>query len=156
MNAHLSAPAALSPLALAARIAIASSVLFGLVPSALAQTAPAAPESTLGTVVVRDRATGLLQIHFTQLDKGKPRADLARTISARIGSYPALAGLEVQGGGDYDGDDNLDLVLRNPATGDLRVWYIQNATVVDEVRLLDPGASWVFEGVGAESPATHR
>ena len=57
MNTHLSAPAALSPLALASRIALASSVLFGLAPSALAQTAPAAPEPTLGTVVVRDSAS---------------------------------------------------------------------------------------------------
>ncbi len=113
----------------------------------------------LPDVVVRDRASGMLQIRFTDAAKGKPRAKVARILDS--GAYLAasdgsLAGFEVQGGADYDGNDRIDLVLRNTTTGDLRVWYIENAAVVNEVRLADPGASWVFEGVGAESPATHR
>jgi hypothetical protein len=110
----------------------------------------------LPDVVVRDRATGMLQIYFTQLDKGRPRADVGQTLDPSGADDSTLASLEVQGGGDYDGDDNIDLVLRNPDTGDLRVWYLDAATVVEEVRLVDPGSSWVFESVGAESPATHR
>lgn len=110
----------------------------------------------LPDVIVRSRATGMLEIRFTELEKGLPRADIARPVDPAPGSDTSLAGLEVQGGGDYDGDENIDLVLRNPSTGDLRVWFLDDATVVDEVRLVDPGSSWVFEGVGAESPATHR
>lgn len=56
MNSTVSAPAALHPLALAARAALASTLLTGLASSVLAQTAPAAPEPTLGTVVVRANA----------------------------------------------------------------------------------------------------
>ena len=110
----------------------------------------------LPDVVVRERASGLLGIRFTELVDGRPRAEVARAIAAGAGNLSALSTLEVQGGGDYDGDDGLDLVLRNPANGDLRVWYLDAATLAGEVRLLDPGADWVFEGVGAESPATHR
>ncbi len=110
----------------------------------------------LPDVVVRNRANGMLQILYTQLEKGKPSAETSRTIASAPGIAAALSGFEVQGGGDYDGDDHLDLVLRNTSTGDLRVWLLDDATVVDEVRLVDPGAGWVFEGIGAESPATHR
>jgi hypothetical protein len=110
----------------------------------------------LPDVVVRSRATGMLEIHYTELQKGLPRAKIARPVDPIPGSDASLAGLEVQGGGDYDGDENIDLVLRNPNTGDLRMWFLVDAIVVDELRLVDPGSSWVFEGVGAESPATHR
>jgi hypothetical protein len=113
----------------------------------------------LPDVVLRDRATGMLQVRLTQLDKGQLRADTGRNLDS--GALPASgdgsrAGFEVQSGGDFDGNGSLDLVLRNTTTGDLRVWYLENAAVVDEVRLDDPGKTWVFEGVGAESPATHR
>jgi len=113
----------------------------------------------LPDVVIRSRATGMLQIRFTELSKGKPRADAGRILDHAAfpaGGDGSLAGYEVQAGGDYDGDEQIDLVMRNTTSGDLRVWYLDDATVVDEVRLTDPGTNWVFEGVGAESPSTHR
>ena len=113
----------------------------------------------LPDVVVRSRATGMLQIRFTGLAKGKPRAHTTRILDHAAfpaGGDGSLAGYEVQSVGDYDGDKKIDLVLRNTTSDDLRVWYLDQATVVDEILLTDPGAGWVFEGVGAESPATHR
>ena len=50
----------------------------------------------------------------------------------------------------------MGLLVRDAIVGDLRVWFLDRATVTSEVRLTDPGAQWVFEGVGAESPSTHR
>jgi hypothetical protein len=114
----------------------------------------------LPDVVVRTRDSGHLRIWFTGLRKGKPRADVAREIEHQAnvpgGQGAPMSDFEVQGGGDFDGDDRMDLVVRDTAKGDLRVWFLDEATVEDEVKLTDPGANWVFEGVGAESPATHR
>jgi hypothetical protein len=111
----------------------------------------------LPDVVVRERATGALQIWFTSLKKGKPKAQNASSLGhAAFLAEGGLAGFEVQAGGDFDGDDRMDLVLRNQTSGDLRVWYLDDDVVGDEVRVTDPGASWVFEGVGSESPSTHR
>ena len=80
----------------------------------------------LPDVVLRDRATGMLQVQLTQLDKGQLRADSARNLDSgalSVSGGGSLAGFEVQSGGDYDGNGSLDLVLRNTTTGDLRVWY---------------------------------
>ena len=114
----------------------------------------------LPDVVVRTRDSGQLRIWFTQLRQGgKPRADVAREIqhqSTAGGQGDGMADYEVQGGGDFDGDDRMDLLVRDSKAGDLRVWYLDEATVEGEVKLTDPGANWVFEGVGAESPSTHR
>ena len=115
----------------------------------------------LPDVVVRTRDTGRLRIWFTELDKGKPRGPSARSLDheafvPRGSQGDGLAGFEVQGGGDFDGDDRMDLVVRDANAGDLRVWFLDEATVADEVKLTDPGSNWVFEGVGAESPSTHR
>ena len=118
-----------------------------------------ADSNGLPDVVLRSRATGMLQVRFTGLAKGKPRARGARVLNNA--AFPAngdgsLANYEVQGAGDYDGDKQIDLVVRDTTSNDLRVWFVEEATVVDEVRLSDPGANWVFESVGEESPSTHR
>jgi hypothetical protein len=114
----------------------------------------------LPDVVVRRRVNGALEIWLTQLRKGKPQAPTSLVLDHEAflsgGAAGVLAGYEVQGGGDYDGDDRLDLLLRNPQSGDLRVWYLDDGSVRDEVRITDPGPTWVFEGVGPESPSTHR
>jgi hypothetical protein len=115
----------------------------------------------LPDVVVRARDTGQMRIWLTQLDWSGPRATSSLALDAGNflpgGSQGAgLASFEVQAGGDNDGDHRLDLVVRNPQTGDLRLWLLSAATVESEVRLTDPGPGWVFEGVGAESPSTHR
>jgi hypothetical protein len=113
----------------------------------------------LPDVVVRSRASGMLQIRCTQLAKGRLRARSARVLDNAAfpsGGDGSLVGFEVQGAGDYDGDKQMDLVVRNTASNELRVWYVENATVVGEVQVSDPGETWVFEGVGAESPSTHR
>jgi hypothetical protein len=115
----------------------------------------------LADVVFRMRDTGELSIWFTDLKKGKPFSagslvlDHAAFLPAGVRG-DGLARFEVQGGGDFDGDQRLDLVLRDAARGDLRVWFLDRASVQSEVRLADPGRTWVFEGVGVESPATHR
>jgi hypothetical protein len=115
----------------------------------------------LPDVVVRSRASGHLRIWFTQLRAGgQPRADVAREIEHQAntpgGQGDGMADYEVQGGGDFDGDDRMDLLVRDAKAGDLRVWYLDGATLEGEVMLTDPGANWVFESVGAESPSTHR
>jgi hypothetical protein len=115
----------------------------------------------LPDVVVRTRDTGQLRIWFTGLDKGKPKAFNVQPLDHEAfvpsGSQgDGMAGFEVQGGGDFDGDEKMDLVVRDAKAGDLRVWFLDEATVSDEVKLTDPGSNWVFEGVGAESPSTHR
>jgi hypothetical protein len=115
----------------------------------------------LPDVVVRTRASGKLKIWFTQLADGKPRAWLARGLDHEA-YVPAgtqgdgLAAFEVQGGGDFDGDDRMDLLIRDTQGSDLRVWFLDKAKVEGEVKLTDPGANWTFESVGAESPSTHR
>ena len=115
----------------------------------------------LPDVVVRSRDTGRLLIWFTELYKGRPRASTARSLNheafiPRGSQGDGLAGFEVQSGGDFDGDDRMDLLVRDANAGDLRVWFLDQANVAAEVKLTDPGANWVFEGVGAESPSTHR
>jgi FG-GAP-like repeat len=113
----------------------------------------------LPDVVTRTRDTGRMQIWLTGLAKGKPKAVRVRSLNHEAflpSGSDGLAGFEVQGGGDFDGDDRMDLVVRDAKAGDLRVWFLDEATVSDEVRLTDPGSNWVFEGVGAESPSTHR
>jgi hypothetical protein len=115
----------------------------------------------LPDVVVRTRESGHLRIWFTQLKEGgKPRADVARAIQHQAntpgGQGDGMANYEVQGGGDFNGDNRMDLVVRDAKAGDLRVWSLDQATVEGEVMLDDPGANWVFESVGAESPSTHR
>jgi hypothetical protein len=115
----------------------------------------------LPDVVVRARDTGQLRIWYTQLDWSGPRARTSLVLDASDflsgGDQGAsLAGFEVQAGGDFDGDHRLDLVLRDADSGDLRLWLVDAAAVEGEVQLTDPGTGWVFEGVGAESPSTHR
>jgi hypothetical protein len=111
----------------------------------------------LPDVVTRHRETGRMRVWFTQVDWNGPRtassADLAAPNSQ---AEAALAGCEVQGGSDFDGDGRMDLVLRDAQGSDMRAWFLDGATVRDEVRFMDPGPTWVFEGVGLESPATHR
>jgi hypothetical protein len=138
-----------------------NSQLFKAPPDADVVATGDADGNRLPDVVLRTRSTGQLQIWFTELQKGKTRSSGASTLDHEA-FVPAgvqgdgLAGFEVQGGGDFDGDDRMDLVVRDSEAGDLRVWFLDEATVSDEVRLTDPGANWVFESVGAESPATHR
>ncbi len=112
-------------------------------------------------VVVRTRDTGHLRVWFTQLEKSRPHAATSLALEHEAflpsaGQGGGLAGFEVQGGGDFDGDHRMDLLLRDTNAGDLRVWFLDRATVSGEVRLTDPGPHWVFEAVGAESPSTHR
>jgi hypothetical protein len=115
----------------------------------------------LADVVFRMRDTGQLSIWFTELEKSRPYSadavvlDHAAFVPAGANG-DGLARFEVQGGGDFDGDARLDLVVRDVTRGDLRVWFLDRASVQGEVRLTDPGRTWVFESVGAESPATHR
>jgi hypothetical protein len=107
-------------------------------------------------VVVRARDTGQMRIWFARDEWGTPKLKTSLALDAGNFTPGDLAGFEVQAGGDFDGDDRMDLVVRNAASGDLRLWLLDAATVADETRLDDPNSSWVFEGVGAESPSTHR
>jgi hypothetical protein len=112
-------------------------------------------------VVVRARDTGQMRIWLTTLDWSGPRARTSLGLDAEeflpgSSQGASLAGFEVQAGGDFDGDDRIDLVVRDSESGDLRLWLLDMATVESEVPLANPGTTWIFEGVGAESPSTHR
>jgi hypothetical protein len=115
----------------------------------------------LPDVVIRNRETGRMRVWFTQLDRSGPKA----TSSAELGAEEfasssqageSLADFEVQGASDFDGDGRMDLVLRDSRGSGMRGWFLDGATVREEVRFMDPGPTWVFEGVGAENPSTHR
>jgi hypothetical protein len=110
-------------------------------------------------LVCRARETGQMRVWFTQVEWGWPKTSTSALLNAEAfapSNSGALAGLEVQGGSDFDGDGRMDLVLRDAQGSDMRAWFLDGATVREEVRFMDPGPTWVFEGVGAESPATHR
>jgi hypothetical protein len=138
-----------------------SSKLFKSTPMSDVVATGDADGNGLPDVVVRTRDTGQLRIWFTGLKNGVPKAQTALALDHEAfvpaGSQgDGLAGFEVQGGGDFNGDDRMDLVVRDSKSSDLRVWFLDEATVESELKLTDPGTNWVFEGVGAESPLTHR
>jgi hypothetical protein len=115
----------------------------------------------LPDVVIRDRETGRMRVWFTQVDSKGPKATSSAELDAREFASSgeggvSLAGFEVQGASDFDGDGRMDLVLRDSRGSDMRGWFLDGATVREEIRFIDPGPTWVFEGVGAESPFTHR
>ena len=88
----------------------------------------------LPDVVTRHPDSGRMRVWFTQLEwsvpKAKTSADLDTAAFTPVDGAPEpLASFEVQGGSDYDGDGRMDLAVRDPAAGDLRVWFLDAATV---------------------------
>jgi hypothetical protein len=111
----------------------------------------------LPDVVTRNRETGRMRVWFTQTDWSGPKATSSAEIDgSALAGDESLAGFEVQGGSDFDGDGRMDLVLRDSQGSDMCAWFLDGATIREEIRFINPWPTWAFEGVGAESPFTHR
>jgi subtilisin family serine protease len=70
--------------------------------------------------------------------------------AAKTTSFPATDG--IVGIADFDKDGSRDLLLRNGATGELQIWYMNAiGNKIGEAPIVgigNPGTSWVVEGVG--------
>ena len=68
----------------------------------------------------------------------------SQTVLSNPGSTWSIAGT-----GDFNGDLDADLLLRNAATGDVRIWEMNGTSVaVDTTVIAGVPAAWVISGVG--------
>jgi hypothetical protein len=84
------------------------------------------------------------QLKAWLLDRGSLKAEPDITPDG-----PADTGWQVRGVADFDGDGHSDILWRHAQTGDLRVWLMNQTSLVDDVELTQRrlGRGWQIAGV---------
>lgn len=84
-------------------------------------------------ILWRNSSTGELQIWFMD---GHTLADRKMVLAEDGKAVHAGSSLAIAGTGDFDGDENCDILLCNSATGELQVWHMDGHRLVGRRTLL--------------------
>ena len=97
------------------------------------------PHKLVGGLLIRDTATGAV--------KRVTRDAVRGTISVADAPSPSRDEV-IEGIGDLDGDGNDDMVCRNPDSGDVSIWRLdENGKLIAMRVMCLNGLIWKIEGV---------